>query len=78
MLYKMFDIEPPLYAHLPLITDLKGKKLSKRFGDISVQSFRERGYLPEALLNSVALLGWSPPVHHDPRMAEKTLKEFEK
>ena len=36
MLYKMFDIEPPLYAHLPLITDLKGKKLSKWFGDISV------------------------------------------
>jgi len=66
MLYKMFDIEPPLFAHLPLIVDMKGKKLSKRFGDISVRSFKERGFLPEALINGVSILGWSPPVHSDP------------
>lgn len=66
MLYKMFDIEPPLYAHLPLIVDMKGKKLSKRLGDISVKAFREKGYLPEALINAVSILGWSPPVHNDP------------
>ena len=76
MLYKMFDIEPPLFAHLPLIVDLKGKKLSKWFGDISVKSFWDWGYLPEAILNSVSLLGWSAPAHNDPRLAEKTLKEF--
>jgi nondiscriminating glutamyl-tRNA synthetase len=68
LLHKMLDIEPPLYCHLPLIVDMDGKKLSKRNSamDMSVASFREKGYLPEGLLNSVALLGWSPPSHSDP------------
>jgi glutamyl-tRNA synthetase len=50
----------PRYAHLPLIMDLQGRKLSKRDGDVEVHSFRAAGYLPEALLNFIALLGWSP------------------
>jgi glutamyl-tRNA synthetase len=50
----------PRYAHLPLIMDLKGRKLSKRDGDVEVFSFRAHGYLPEALVNFIALLGWSP------------------
>jgi len=51
---------PPLFAHLPLITAPGGTPLSKREGAVSVRSFREQGYPPEALLNHLALLGWSP------------------
>ena len=50
--------EPPLYAHVPLLHGPDGKKLSKRHGAASVQELRERGYLPEAVRNYVALLGW--------------------
>lgn len=50
----------PRYCHLPLIMDMKGRKLSKRDGDVEVHSFRMHGYLPEALLNYIALLGWRP------------------
>ena len=50
--------EPPLYAHLPLLHGPDGKKLSKRHGAASVQDLRAAGYLPEAVLNYLALLGW--------------------
>jgi glutamyl-tRNA synthetase len=50
--------EPPFYAHLPLLLGADGKKLSKRHGAASVQEFRDMGYLPEALNNYLALLGW--------------------
>jgi glutamyl-tRNA synthetase len=49
---------PPLYAHLPLLHGPDGKKLSKRHGAASVQDLRERGYIPEAVRNYLALLGW--------------------
>jgi glutamyl-tRNA synthetase len=51
-------IETPLYAHLPLLHGPDGKKLSKRHGAASVQELRDRGYLPEAVRNYLALLGW--------------------
>jgi glutamyl-tRNA synthetase len=50
--------QPPLYAHLPLLHGMDGRKLSKRHGAASVQELREEGYLPEALRNYLALLGW--------------------
>ena len=50
--------DPPVYAHCPLILGPGGHKLSKRFGAVSVEDFRDAGYLPEALLNYLALLGW--------------------
>ena len=50
--------EVPLYAHVPLLHGPDGKKLSKRHGAASVQELRDRGYLPEAVRNYVALLGW--------------------
>jgi glutamyl-tRNA synthetase len=52
------DAESPLYAHLPLLHGPDGKKLSKRHGAASVQELREAGYLPEAVRNYLALLGW--------------------
>jgi glutamyl-tRNA synthetase len=50
--------EPPVYAHLPLLHGPDGKKLSKRHGAASVQDLRDAGYLPEAVRNYLALLGW--------------------
>ena len=52
------DVEPPVYAHLPLLHGPDGKKLSKRHGAASVQELRAAGYLPEAVRNYLALLGW--------------------
>ena len=51
--------EPPVYAHVPNVFGLDGKKLSKRHGAVSVDEFREAGYVAPALLNFLALLGWS-------------------
>ena len=52
--------EPPVYAHVPNVNGDDGRKLSKRHGAISVDEFRTAGYLPEALMNFLALLGWAP------------------
>ena len=51
--------ETPVYAHLPMILGRSGQRLSKRHGAVSVTSFREEGYLPEAMVNHLARLGWS-------------------
>ena len=58
MLLKALGAEPPVYAHIPLLHGPDGKKLSKRHGAASVQEVREQGYLPEAVRNYIALLGW--------------------
>src|SRR3954468_7616658 len=58
MILKALGAEPPLYAHLPLLHGPDGKKLSKRHGAASVQELRDQGYLPEAIRNCLALLGW--------------------
>ncbi|HCV35533.1 MAG TPA: glutamate--tRNA ligase [Acidimicrobiaceae bacterium] len=51
----------PTYAHLPLLVNEQRKKLSKRRDDVSIADYRERGYLAEAMVNYLALLGWGPP-----------------
>jgi glutamyl-tRNA synthetase len=60
LLYRYLDWEPPQFAHLPLILNPDRTKLSKRQGDVAVEDFRDQGYLPETLINFIALLGWSP------------------
>jgi glutamyl-tRNA synthetase len=50
----------PLYAHLPMLVNEQRKKLSKRKDDVALESYRDQGYLPEAFVNYLALLGWSP------------------
>jgi glutamyl-tRNA synthetase len=52
--------EVPVYAHVPMIFGMDGKKLSKRHGAQAVEEFRDAGYLPETMLNFLALLGWAP------------------
>ena len=54
------DLPLPTYAHLPLLVNERGKKLSKRRDPVAVEMYREQGYLPEAFRNYLALLGWSP------------------
>jgi glutamyl-tRNA synthetase len=60
LLYEAFGWTPPIFAHMPLILDPNGGKLSKRKGAASVTDYKNLGYLPEALCNFLALLGWAP------------------
>jgi glutamyl-tRNA synthetase len=60
LLYEAFDWPIPEYVHLPHIVKEGGKKLSKRAGDASFQDLVSRGYLPQAIVNYIALLGWHP------------------
>lgn len=59
LLYEALDLEVPQYAHIPMILGKDGRKLSKRHGATSISYYREKGYLPWALVNYLALLGWS-------------------
>jgi glutamyl-tRNA synthetase len=60
LIYQALGWEIPAYVHVPLVTMPGGKKLAKREGATSVTEFRDQGYLPEALFNFLALLGWAP------------------
>lgn len=60
LLYRAFGWTPPKFIHLPLILNKTGGKLSKRQGDVFVEQYRDKGCLPEALVNFCALLGWHP------------------
>ena len=59
LLYDSFGWERPVFAHLPLLLNPDGSKLSKRQGDVAVEDYHDKGYLQEALINFVALLGWN-------------------
>ncbi len=59
-LIRAIGAEPPIYAHVPSVYGADGKPLSKRHGSVTVDDFRRDGYLPEALVNFLALLGWAP------------------
>jgi glutamyl-tRNA synthetase len=59
-LYRAFGWEPPEHIHLPHILGPSGKKLSKREGSVALSDFIDKGYLPEAIINYIALLGWNP------------------
>jgi glutamyl-tRNA synthetase len=67
---------PPLYAHLPLLHGQDGKKLSKRHGAASVQELRDEGYLPEALRNYMALLGWGSEDDETILSTDELVKRF--
>jgi len=60
ILHKMLGWDMQVYAHVPLILNPDKTKLSKRKGDVSVESYLKKGYLPQALINFLALLGWNP------------------
>jgi glutamyl-tRNA synthetase len=68
--------EPPVYAHLPLLVNEQRQKLSKRRDDVAVGDYRERGYLPEAMANYLALLGWGPPDGVEVRPMDEIVELF--
>ena len=76
-LYEAFGWELPTYIHLPLITDEEHKKLSKRSGHSSFEDIIEQGILPEAIVNFIALLGWSPEGNREIFTLEELIQEFD-
>ena len=75
-IYEAFGVEPPQIGHVSMILGPDGKKLSKRHGATSVEEFRARGYLPEAVVNYLALLGWSPPDAQEIMSIEEMIEKF--
>ncbi len=76
-LYDAFGWESPVYIHLPLITDENHKKLSKRSGHASFEDLLEQGFLPEAVVNYIALLGWSPEDNREIFTLEELIADFD-
>ncbi len=76
LLYQAFGWEPPLFAHLPMILSPDKSKMSKRQGATSVTELRRQGYLPEAVLNFLALIGWSLDDKTDILSREELVRQF--
>lgn len=76
-LYEAFGWEVPVYIHCPLITDETHKKLSKRSGHSSFEDLIDQGYIPEAVVNFVSLLGWSPDSDREIFSLEELVKKFD-
>ncbi len=76
-LYEAFDWEVPVYVHCPLITDETHKKLSKRCGHSSYEDLIEQGFLTEAVVNFVALLGWSPEDNQEIASLSELVEKFD-
>ena len=76
LIYQALGFDIPEFAHIPLILGQDKKRLSKRHGATSVEEYRENGFLPEALVNFIALLGWSPGDDREMLSLEEIIKEF--
>lgn len=75
-LYEAFGWEKPTYVHLPTVLNKDRKKLSKRQGDVSVEDFKDKGYLPEGLVNYLALVGWSPEDNEEILTLDEMVDKF--
>jgi len=75
-LYKYFGWKAPQFAHLPLLLNPDKSKLSKRQGDVSVEDYAKKGYLPEAVINFIAFLGWNPGNEQELFTLKELIKEF--
>lgn len=76
LLYEYFGWQPPKWAHLPLILNPDKTKMSKRKGDVSVENYIEKGYLPEAMVNFLAFLGWNPGTDKEIYSIRELVKDF--
>ncbi len=77
LLYEALGFTPPAFAHLPMILGPDRSKLSKRHGSTSVREFKEKGYLPEAFTNFLALLGWYPKDGKEILSMDELIKRFD-
>lgn len=75
-LFNALGLEAPTFVHLPTVLNKEKKKLSKRQGDVAVEDFKEKGYLPEGLVNYLALIGWSPENNQEFFTMEELTEEF--
>jgi nondiscriminating glutamyl-tRNA synthetase len=75
-LYEVFGWKAPQYVHLPNILNAERKKLSKRQGDVAVEDFVRKGYLPEGLVNYIALVGWSPEDNQEIFSMDELIEKF--
>jgi nondiscriminating glutamyl-tRNA synthetase len=76
LLYDFFGWQAPQFAHLPLLLNPDRSKMSKRSGDVAVEAYKDKGILPEALINYVALLGWHPSDDREIFSLEELVREF--
>ncbi|KPJ74573.1 hypothetical protein AMJ52_00180 [candidate division TA06 bacterium DG_78] len=76
LLYEALGFKKPAFAHLPLILGEDKKKLSKRHGAVSLMSYRDQGFLPEAMVNFLSLLGWSPGSDKEIMKIGEIIKSF--
>jgi glutamyl-tRNA synthetase len=76
LLYESFGWEQPVFAHLPLLLNPDRTKLSKRQGDVAVEDYQRKGYMPEALVNFIAFLGWNPGDEREMFSLEDLIREF--
>ncbi|HRH92908.1 MAG TPA: glutamate--tRNA ligase [Candidatus Peribacteria bacterium] len=76
ILFEMFGWTPPKYAHMPLLLNKDRSKLSKRQNDVAASHYIEKGYLPEAIINFLALLGWNPGTTQDVFTLDELIKQF--
>ena len=77
LMQKALGFPEPIYAHLPLILNPDKSKMSKRFADVALSQYKEKGYLPEAILNFTAFLGWHPKNDQEIFSKENLIKEFD-
>lgn len=77
LLYQALGWEAPVFAHLPSVLNKERKKLSKREGDVAVEDFRASGYLPEGIVNYIALVGWSPSTTQEILSMEELIEDFD-
>jgi len=75
-IYEALGFKPPKFAHVPLIMDEEGGRMSKRSGATAVSDYRKDGFLPEALVNYLMLLGWSPGDNQEVISLETAVKKF--
>jgi len=76
-LFHAFGVEPPKYAHIPLILNIDGTKMSKRDKGASLSTYMEEGYAPEALVNYLCLLGWSPKHNREKMPISEVIEAFD-
>jgi glutamyl-tRNA synthetase len=76
LLYEALGWTPPQFAHLPLLLNADRSKLSKRQGDVAVEDYKAKGYLPDALVNFVALLGWNPSASEEIFTMQQLIEGF--